>query len=210
MLKSAVQGLAIVLAMQFVMGKVMGPKTLPTVATTDASGAVVTLPNTADIPPFLVRPTALDENAVYNPVVQRIAPIWPLHSSLDITVVVSPTFVAEPIAQVVKERVVVQEKGFVLGNWEEKRAIDTSFEVPRDVQNNGTLWAHFYVGLEGASLDPLVQGYDPAQAYHFVWPLTQYIAQKKAKKVKNLLAAEEIEEVSHTSRLLWESVLNAR
>ncbi|KAI9049629.1 hypothetical protein LZ554_006654 [Drepanopeziza brunnea f. sp. 'monogermtubi'] len=193
--KSLIQGLAIFFGMQFVMTKVMGPKTPATeVTTTDATGAVVTLPNTAEIPPFLSRPSALDENAVYNPVAQRIAPMWPLNSPLDITVVISPTLVIEPIATAAKERVVVDEKAFVLGDWEEKRSISTSFEVPREVQNNGTLWAHIYVGLEGASLDPAVRGYDPARAYHFVRPLTQYITQKKVKKVKNLLAAEETEE----------------
>ncbi|KAJ5033364.1 uncharacterized protein L3040_008482 [Drepanopeziza brunnea f. sp. 'multigermtubi'] len=195
MVKSLVQGLAIFFGMQFVMSKVMGPKTpAAEVTTTDATGAVVTLPNTAEIPPFLSRPSVLDENAVYNPVAQRVAPMWPLNSPLDITVVISPTLVMKPIATAAKERVVVNEKAFVLGDWEEKRSISTSFEVPREVQNNGTLWAHIYVGLEGASLDPAVQGYDPARAYYFVRPLTQYITQKKVKKVKNLLATEETEE----------------
>merc|ERR1712225_202378 len=176
MVKSAAQGLAIFFGMQFVMGKVMGPKTPAAVTTTDASGATITVPaNTAAIPPFNDRPNTLN-------------------SPLDITVVISPTFVAEPISKAPAERVVVNEKGFVLGSFEENRVIDTSFAVPNEVQNNGTLWAHFYVALEGANIDPVVQGYDPTKAYHFARPLTQYITQKKVKKVKNLLAAEETEE----------------
>ncbi|PVH75713.1 cleft lip and palate transmembrane 1 [Cadophora sp. DSE1049] len=195
MVKSAVQGLAIFFGMQFVMGKVMGPKTPAAVTTTDASGATITVPaNTAAIPPFNDRPNTLDEGALYNPIAQRIAPMWPLNSPLDITVIISPTFVAEPISKAPQERIVVNEKGFVLGSFEENRVIDTSFAVPNEVQNNGTLWAHFYVALKGANLDPVVQGYDPTKAYHFTRPLTQYITQKKVKKVKNLLAAEETEE----------------
>merc|ERR1712093_333393 len=195
MVKSAAQGLAIFFGMQFVMGKVMGQKTPAAVTTTDASGATITVPaNTAAIPPFNDRPNTLDDGAVYNPIAQRIAPMGPLNSPLDITVVISPTFVAEPISKAPAERVVVNEKGFVLGSFEENRVIDTSFAVPNEVQNNGTLWAHFYVALEGANIDPVVQGYDPTKAYHFARPLTQYITQKKVKKVKNLLAAEETEE----------------
>ncbi len=197
MVKSALQGLAIFFGMQFVMGKVMGPKTATTTTTTNESGAIVTIPaNNAEIPPFLSRPSSLDDGAIYNPIAQRIAPMWPLDSPLDITIIISPTFVAEPIAKAQKERVVVNEKGFVLGSFEEERVIDTSFEVPKEVQNNGTLWAHFYVALVGADLDPTEKGYDPTKAYHFVHPLTQYITQKKVKKVKNLLAADEDEEVS--------------
>lgn len=202
MVKSAMQGLAIFFGMQFVMSKVMGPKTPAAVTTTDASGAVITVPaNTAAIPPFNDRPNTLDEGAIYNPIAQRIAPMWPLDSPLDIIVVISPTFVAEPISKAPQERVVVNEKGFVLGSFEENRVIDTSFAVPKEVQNNGTLWAHFYVALEGENLDPVVQGYDPTKAYHFTRPLTQYITQKKVKKVKNLLASEEMEEVCSNQHL---------
>merc|ERR1712000_265447 len=187
MVKSAAQGLAIFFGMQFVMGKVMGPKTPAAVTTTDASGATITVPaNTAAIPPFNDRPNTLDDGAVYNPIAQRIAPMWPLNSPLDITVVISPTFVAEPISKAPAERVVVNEKGFVLGSFEENRVIDTSFAVPNEVQNNGTLWAHFYVALEGANIDPVVQGYDPTKAYHFARPLTQYITQKKITTVVNV------------------------
>ncbi|XMA12142.1 hypothetical protein WAI453_004933 [Rhynchosporium graminicola] len=192
MIKSAMQGIAIFVGMQFIMTKVMGPKTPAAVTTTDASGAVITVPaNTAEIPPYNARPNNLNEGAIYNPVPQRIAPMWPLDSALDITVVISPTFVAEPIHKAPLERVVVNEKGFVLGNLEENRSIDTSFAVPNEVQNNGTLWAHFYVALEGEKIDPVVQGYDHTKAYHFARPLTQYIPQKKVKKVKNLLSSSE-------------------
>lgn len=193
MVKSAMQGLAIFFGMQFVMSKFMGPKTT---TSTDADGAIVTVPaNTADIPPFLARPDYIDDGAVYNPIAQRIAPMWPLDSPLDITVIVSPTFNTEPIAKVPAERVVLNEKGFVLGSYDENRVIDTSFAVPKEVQNNGTLWAHFYVGLEGTKLDPTVAGYDPTRAYHFLHPLTQYITQKKVKKVKNLLSGGDADEV---------------
>lgn len=123
--------------------------------------------------------------------------MWPLDTPLDITIVVSPTFVSEPLAKIPKERIVVNEVAFLLGNYEDKRVIDTSFTVPKEVQNNGTLWAHFYIGLAGSKLDPSTSGYDPAKAFHFLHPLTQYIAQKKVKKTKNLLAAvEETDEVS--------------
>lgn len=181
------------------MGQITGNKSATTTIT-DESGAVVNVPaNTGDIPPFLSRPDTLADGAIYNPIPQRIAPIWPLDSPLDITIVVSPSFSAVPLAKVPKERIVVDEKGFTLGDYNENRVIDTEFTVPREVQNNGTLWAHFYVGLSGNKLDPSTPGYDPARAFHFIHPLTQYIAQKKVKKTKNLLAATGDEEVYLTT-----------
>lgn len=194
MIRSAVQGIAIFVGVQFFMSQVINKKPATT-AVTDESGTVIHVPaNTAEIPPFLARPDSLDEGAVYNPMPQRIAPMWPLDSLLDITIAVSPSFVADPLAKVSKERIVMDEKAFKLGDYEENRVISTEFDVPKEVQNNGTLWAHFYVALTGSTLDPSVSGYDTTKAYYFKHPLTQYIAQKKVKKTKNLLAAKEDDE----------------
>lgn len=169
----------------------MGSKKAAPTTTTDASGAIVTVaPNTGEIPPFHARPDHFNEGAIYSSIPARIAPMWPLNSPLDITIVVSPTFVSEPIAKTPKDRIISDEQAFVFGNYEDTRVIDTTFIVPKEVQNNGTLWAHFYIGLTGSKLDPATPGYDPTRAYHFIHPLTQYIAQKKIKKTKNLLAAK--------------------
>lgn len=198
MIKSAVQGIAIFVGMQLLMKQITGNKgTATTTTTTDASGAVMNVPaNNGEIPPYYARPDKLDEGAVWSPIPQRIAPMWPTDSPLDITIVVSPTFVAEPIAKVPKERIVLDETGFAFGDYNQHRSIDASFDVPSEVQNNGTLWGHFYIGLTGSKLDPATPGYDPTKAFHFVHPLTQYIAQKKIRKTKNLLAAaEETDEV---------------
>jgi hypothetical protein len=198
MIRSAVQGIAIFIGVQFFMNQFLNKKPATTITTTDESGAIIQVPaNVGEIPPFLARPDSLAEGAAYNPIPQRIAPMWPADTPLDITIVVSPSFVADPIAKVPKERIVVDEMGFMFGDYKENRVIDTEFEVPKEVQNNGTLWAHFYIGLTGSKLDPATPGYDPARAFHFMHPLTQYIAQKKIKKTKNLLAAakEEDEEV---------------
>jgi hypothetical protein len=195
MIKSAAQGIAIFMAIQYVMGQFTGKKAATTTMT-DATGAVVTVPaNTGPIPPFEARPDSLDDGAVYSPLPQRIAPIWPVDSSLDITIVVSPTFVSQPLAKVSDERNVVDEVAFKLGDYNDNKVIDTSFALPKEVQNNGTLWAHFYIGLTGSNLDPTTPGYDPGRAYHFIHPLTQYLVQKKIKKTKNLLAAAEETEV---------------
>lgn len=198
MVKSAVQGIAIFMMIQFLMGQAgewMGGKS-KTTTTTDASGAVVTIPaNTGAIPPFEARPNKLDDGAVYNPLPQRIAPIWPVDSALDISIVVSPSFVSEPLKKVPAERRVADEVAFKIGNYKESRVIDTTITLPKEVQNNGTLWGHFYVGLSGSNLDPTTPGYDSSRAYHFVHPLTQYLGQKRIVKKKNLLAASNEDEV---------------
>ena len=115
---------------------------------------------------------------------------------------VSPSFALPDLKSLGQEALVLEEKGFSVGDWKESRQIDTSFTVPTEVQSNGTLWAHSYIGLQGHDLDPAAKGYEVAKAYHFSQPLNHIIPKKKAKKTKNLLSGskdaegvgEEIEE----------------
>lgn len=160
-----------------------------TVSTAD--GKTVTVPvTTGDVPPYLLRPKHLDEGATYNPIPQKIAPIWPEDSFVDITVTLSPSPALTPIKDVPAEYVVLHEKNFKIGNYSDKRAVDTTINVPPAVQKNGTLWGHIYVGLPGATLDPTDPSFDPASAYHFAHPLTQYIAKRKVVKTRSLLAGK--------------------
>ena len=174
------------------------PKKEPAVVTNEA-GAVIASTPSGPIPAFTARPDSLNEGAVYNPTPQRIAPIWEEgQTDVDLVIYVSPTYAHEPLANVPEDRVIVKEKAFGIGKWDDKRSIDAEFDVPPSVANNGTLWGHFFIGKTGVELDPVAQGYDPALAYHFVRPLTQYIAKKPERKTKNLLAGgdeEEVEEV---------------
>lgn len=182
---------AMYMAMQFVTKQFM-PASTPAKATVNtAEGKTVTVPTTGDVPPYQLRPKQLDEGATYNQIPQKIAPIWPEDdTAVDIVVTLSPSFTLTPIEKTPEEYVVLQEKNFKIGNFSDKRAIDTTINVPPAVQNNGTLWAHFYIGLKGASLDPTDPSFDPASAYHFVHPLTQYIAKKKVVKTRSLLAGK--------------------
>ncbi|KAJ8128768.1 hypothetical protein O1611_g4866 [Lasiodiplodia mahajangana] len=96
--------------------------------------------------------------------------------------------------------VALRETGFQLGDFNDKRSAETLFNVPTSVQNNGTLWGHFYFGLTGTTLDPNEPGFNPATAVHFTYPLTQYLPKKKEAKTRNLLegkveVVEEPEEV---------------
>ncbi|KAL2135568.1 hypothetical protein VTI74DRAFT_8047 [Chaetomium olivicolor] len=193
MFRTILQGIAMYMAMQFVMKQfVGGPKTT---TVTDAEGKTVQVATSSQIPPYSERPTRLNEGAVYNQIPQMIAPIWPENSAVDIIVTVSPSFVPTPLKELPSDAIVFDEKQFRIGNWSDKRIVEGTIYVPTPVQHNGTLWGHFYVGLSGASLDPTQKGYDPGAAYHFVYPLTQYIPKKKESKTRNLLsdAAEPVE-----------------
>lgn len=90
-----------------------------------------------------------------------------------------------------RDTLVLQEKNFTIGNYSDTREIETTIKVPKEVQQNGTLWAHFYVGLTGSQLDPSARDYSPEKAYHFLRPLNQYLPKRKAKKLRNLLSDEE-------------------
>jgi len=149
------------------------------------------------IPSFDARPdTAAVET--YNPIPQNIAPIWPMDSALDLSVYVSPSLVMPALKSAPSGSLVVQEKGFTIGGWKDKREIDTSFPVPLEVQQNGTLWAHFYVALAGHELDPAASDYSVTKAYHFFRPLNVVLPKKKVVKTKKLLGGsnttEDVEE----------------
>ncbi|KAF3811183.1 Cleft lip and palate transmembrane protein 1-like [Colletotrichum gloeosporioides] len=164
----------------------------------DADGNVVSVPaNTEDIPPYLFRPKELNEGATFSQIPHKLAPIWPMDSYVDIIVTVSDNVVPTPLSQTPQEKLVLKEEKFKLGNYSEKRSVDTTIKIPPSVQNNGTLWGHFYVSLPGAQPDPYVDTFDPASAYYFAFPLTQYIPKKKEFKTRSLLdkAEEEPEPV---------------
>ncbi|TPX10898.1 uncharacterized protein E0L32_008104 [Thyridium curvatum] len=187
MMYTIFQMVAMYAGMQFLMKQFM-PQKPQTATTQDASGNVVQVPaNTADIPAYLLRPQQLDEGAQYNPIPQRLAPMWPDDSKVDIVITVSPSVVPAPWSNGPADPVVFDEKSFGIGNWSDRRAFDTTIEVPKEVQNNGTLWGHFYIGLAGSNMDPTSSGFDPAKACYFGYPLTQYIPKKKVAKTRNLL-----------------------
>ncbi|KAI1800456.1 cleft lip and palate transmembrane 1 [Daldinia bambusicola] len=184
-----VQGLAIWIGMQLLMRQLTGGSNKTQTATVnDASGNTVQVPaNNGEIPPYQLRPQTLDEGAVWSPIPHRLAPMWPDDSTVDIVVTLSPSYRPTKISDVPEEYVVLSEKKFKLSNSSDTRVAEGTFNVPSAVQKNGTLWGHFYVGLTGANLDPHEPGFDPAKAFHFVYPMTQYIPKKKEAKTRNLL-----------------------
>jgi hypothetical protein len=138
-------------------------------------------------------PQAEVEN--YSSVPDTIAPIWPSDSALDISVYVSPSIVLPSLSSLPSSSLVLEEKKFGLGNYSDVREVETTIQVPKEVQHNGTLWAHFFVALSGHELDPAAKGYSTDTAVHFFRPLNQYLPKRKAKKLKNLLAgADETDE----------------
>lgn len=147
-----------------------------------------------NMPAFADRP-ARAEIADYNPIPDLVVPIWPDDSALDISIYVSPSVVVPGFKSYPQDSLVLEEKNFTMANYSDTREIDTTIKIPKEVQQNGTLWAHFYVGLAGHELDPTAKDYRTDSAVHFFRPLNQYLPKKKAKKLKNLLAsAEETEE----------------
>ncbi|KUI71602.1 Cleft lip and palate transmembrane protein 1 [Cytospora mali] len=187
-------GVMMYMGMQLVMKQFMPAS--QSQAVTDASGKTVQVPvNTGDVSPYALRPKQLDEGATWNPVPQKVAPIWPDDSVVDIVITLSPSIRPTPLKDTPTDMIVFKEDKFKIGNWSEKRTIDTTIAVPKAVQNNGTLWGHFYVGLHGNShIDPTQPGYDPAQAYYFNYPMTQHIPRKKVAKVRSLLASGNLTE----------------
>ena len=180
---------------QFAISQFFGNKNPNTVNTPSVSSAKRPIPIWDERPD-----TTLGD---YNPVPQNIAPIWPTNSSLDISIYYAASIVMPTLARVDPETLILKEEDFTLGNWKDSREVDRTIKVPKEVQNNGTLWAHFYIGLHGHVLDPTVGSYDSAKAYHFARPLNQILPKKKVRKTKNLLSGfneTEIVEVDNTPK----------
>ena len=108
---------------------------------------------------------------------------------MDLRVYVSPSLSVPALKAMDRDALVISEDRFALDNWKEDRTIHTSFAVPKEVQNNGTLWAHTFVALSGYPLDPTAKDYDQTKAYRFSRPLNQYRLKKKVAKTKNLLSS---------------------
>jgi hypothetical protein len=190
MIRSIVQSIAVFVFIQFVMKQVL-PSTSPA-ANTSAStpgtpGAPATVVNTGPIPAFSDRPTTFNPDVTYNAVPQQIAPMWPLDTLMDMTIFVSPSVVFPGVKSMPSELKVLEEKEFRFGNYSDKRNIEGKFPVPKEVQRNGTLWAHFLIGESGSTLDPSASNYDPTKAYHFSRQLSQTHIKKKVAKKQNLL-----------------------
>ncbi|KAM0256345.1 hypothetical protein ACHAQJ_004996 [Trichoderma viride] len=181
-------GIAVYIGVNVGVSFYMAKEQTGEVVTNPETGASITVPaNLGNIPAYQLRPKHLDEGATYRHLPKTIAPIWPQDSHIDIVVTISPSFNPAPLAMVPAEYVVLNEKRFHMNNKTDKRSIDTTFTVPEAVQNNGTLWGHFYIGLADSVLDPHLPNYDPGRAYHVAHPLTQYLAKKKFVQKRNLL-----------------------
>ncbi|KAJ4369626.1 hypothetical protein N0V83_005388 [Neocucurbitaria cava] len=155
----------------------------------DGTPAVVHTPNTnIVIPAWENRPRQLEPGTEISPVPWNIAPMWPTGTELDISMYISPSVAMPALKKMPKDSLLIEEKNFVFGDYKQKREIHTEFTVPKEVQHNATLLAHFYVAQSGSVLDPTQPGYDTAKAYHFIRPLTVYHPKKKIAKTRNLLS----------------------
>ncbi|KAL8809756.1 MAG: hypothetical protein Q9223_005618 [Gallowayella weberi] len=195
--QQAIQAIGIFFLVQFLVGQFLGNNKSSTTG------------KTSTVPAYTDRPAGDDINN-YNSIPQTIAPIWPMNSSLDLSIYLAPSLVMPSLSSVDKSSLVLEEKGFVLGDYQENRQIDTTFKVPREVQNNGTLWAHFYIALHNHPLDPLAKTYDVAKAYHFFHPLNQVLPKKKVAKTRKLVGSSsetniEEEEKPEPSGPVWSS-----
>lgn len=138
---------------------------------------------------FDQRQTAPAPDGTFSAIPQNVVPIWPPSTPLDLAIYLSPSLVTPDLKSASSEYFVAHEKKFQIDDWNDRRHVDTSFTVPKEVQNNGTLWAHIFVSISGHPLDPQDQSYDTSKAYHFVRPLTQYLPKKMVVRTKKLLGS---------------------
>ncbi|KAJ4289815.1 hypothetical protein N0V90_011146 [Kalmusia sp. IMI 367209] len=187
LVRTLVQSVGIFLLIQFATKQFFGQTPATGAADPATSGAVV--PNTkVSIPAFENRPNQYNDGAIRSVIPQNIAPMWPVGTEVDISMYISPSIAMPPLKSLPKDTLLIDEKGFKFGDYNENRVVETEFKVPVPVQRNATLFAHFYVAQAGNVLDPTRPDYDKAKAYHMIRPLTQYQPKKKIHKTRNLLS----------------------
>ncbi|EDU46463.1 cleft lip and palate associated transmembrane protein 1 [Pyrenophora tritici-repentis] len=165
------------------------PKSAPAVSDPSQAGsAVVAKPSNVVIPAWEQRPQALDPGVQWSPIPYAAAPMWPAGTEMDIAMYISSSIAMPPLKSMPQDTLLIDEKNFKFGDYNENREINTEFKVPKAVQQNATLLAHFYVAQSGSVIDPTQPGYDTAKAYHFIRPLSQYQPKKKIAKTRNLLS----------------------
>ncbi|KAF2146027.1 uncharacterized protein K452DRAFT_315291 [Aplosporella prunicola CBS 121167] len=184
-LRTAAQSVGIFLLIQFGAKQIFGGSQPTTARPASVPGA------SAPIPAFADRPAGLSPEGVYNDVPQAISPMWPPQVDVDLSIYVSPSMIMPSLKSLPADSLVLEEKSFHLGDWKDKREIDTTFKVPKEVQEGGPLWAHFFVAQSGRPIDPSRADYDMSKSYHFARPLTQYLPKKKVKKTRNLLSGDD-------------------
>ncbi len=127
---------------------------------------------------------------------ESVFPMWPTNTTVDVSMYISPSIAMPPFNKMSADSLILHETNFGLEkSKKDGREIHTSFSVPKPVQDNGTLWAHVFVGQHGAVLDPASAQYDSKKAYRMTRPLTQYLAKRKVRKTRNLLEAQNESEI---------------
>jgi len=178
MTQTLMQGAAIFIATQFIATQFFGTKSSGT-QDGGANAASANL-NFAERPP-------ISQIQNYSAIPQSVVPLWPEDSSLDLKVYLSPSSALPAFSSISPDTLVVDEKNLKMGDYKDMREIHRTIAIPEEVQNNGTLWAHFFLALSGQQMDPIATDYDVTKASHFWRPLNQYLPKKRVRKLKNLL-----------------------
>ncbi|KAI6250644.1 Cleft lip and palate transmembrane protein 1 [Erysiphe necator] len=187
MIKSIVQGFLIMIGIQFIIGQLTEKNSNSDISYDVLGDKTGVKGDASGIKPQFPSPRDANEGVEFNAVANQIVPIWPKNTLLDVVITISPNFIPEPISKTQKERVVLNETAFRFGDFNEEREIDILFDVPGELQNNSTLWGQFFIGINGENLDPSTPSYNPERSFHFTWPLSQFLTQKRSRKEKNLL-----------------------
>ena len=130
--------------------------------------------------------------ANYSQIPFNLAPIWAEDSDLDLRVYVSPALQLPLLASLPSESLIVSEDNFKMGDLKYSKEWNYKLDLPREVQRNGSFYAHIYAGLHGSQLDPLAKSYDPSKAAHYIKQLNHYLPKKKVRKERNLLDKNEV------------------
>ncbi|KAJ3107930.1 hypothetical protein HDU96_007745 [Phlyctochytrium bullatum] len=92
-------------------------------------------------------------------------------------------------------KLIWKESDITFGDLGDTRTTTTAVPFSKEVQNNGTLYAHLYLTLAGKSPNPKAQSYDENQTLYYNKLISRYHKKKKVVHKKKLVGDKKKEEI---------------
>ncbi|KAF9927167.1 hypothetical protein FBU30_003447 [Linnemannia zychae] len=119
----------------------------------------------------------------------QVYPLWDDKTKADLFVYVSEDYDFKDFDN--KDSLVWRSNDIELGDWTEDRVVDLTIHPSKNVQNNGTLYAHIYFAKKDTPLNSDAKDFSLDNRVYSRKMLNKYYKKKKEFKVKKLVGGKQ-------------------
>nr|CAG8471494.1 6829_t:CDS:10 [Entrophospora candida] len=119
------------------------------------------------------------------PSLSKITQSWPLGSNMELRVYISEDEEFSKFDDALA--LVLHEKNIVFGDWDDEIEKFVEITPSKNVQNNGTLYAHIYLTLDKSPPNPNHPAFQSNMSVYKKKVITRYHPKRKIIKTKNLI-----------------------